>query len=301
MSIVFDNEPYSFIDVREQSLYENNRIYVYRVLKDNILKLKLEPGEKISEVKIKNIFKVSRSPIREAIVRLTDESLIDVFPQKGTYVSLLDQKIIENSLFMRSAIEKEIMKIVCSKDFNTNELIDNLENIFAKQKKISNNYMKQENIKLFFNLNEEFHKIIYKYVDKEIAFVKIRSFDNHYSRFHLLESLAKTNVHFAIEQHTKNIESIKSNIILAIILWIAGTTVIGLPVVLTVATELLFVDHVNCLFVAFVGLIVAVNVSSLLSSKVNVVLFNVIDVTKIADVFILYDVLTFPAASFTYK
>ena len=48
--------------------------------------------------------------------------------------------------------------------------------------------MKQENIKLFFNLNEEFHKIIYKYVDKEIAFVKIRSFDNHYSRFHLLES-----------------------------------------------------------------------------------------------------------------
>ena len=109
MSIVFDNEPYSFIDVREQSLYENNRIYVYRVLKDNILKLKLEPGEKISEVKIKNIFKVSRSPIREAIVRLTDESLIDVFPQKGTYVSLLDQKIIENSLFMRSAIEKELM------------------------------------------------------------------------------------------------------------------------------------------------------------------------------------------------
>lgn len=210
MSIVFDNETYLSIDIRKQSLYENNRVYVYRILKDNILKLKLEPGEKISEVKIKNIFKVSRSPIREAIVRLTDESLIDVFPQKGTYISLLDQKIIENSLFMRAAIEKEIMKIVCSKDFNANGLINNLENIFAEQKKISNNDMKQENIELFFNLNEEFHKIIYKYVDKEIIFEKIRSFDNHYSRFHLLESISKTNVHFAIEQHKKTIEAIKS-------------------------------------------------------------------------------------------
>ena len=160
MSIVFDSEQYPFIDIREQSLYENNRIYVYRILKDNILKLKLEPGEKISEVKIKNIFKVSRSPIREAIVRLTDESLIDVFPQKGTYVSLLDQKIIENSLFMRLAIEKEIMKTVCSKGFNTNELINNLENIFSEQEKISNNDMKQEEIKLFFNLNEQFHKVL---------------------------------------------------------------------------------------------------------------------------------------------
>lgn len=210
MSIVFDSEQYPFIDIREQSLYENNRIYVYRILKDNILKLKLEPGEKISEVKIKNIFKVSRSPIREAIVRLTDESLIDVFPQKGTYVSLLDQKIIENSLFMRLAIEKEIMKTVCSKGFNTNELINNLENIFSEQEKISNNDMKQEEIKLFFNLNEQFHRIIYKYVDKEIIFEKTRTFDNHYSRFHLLESLAKTNVDFAIEQHRKTINAIKN-------------------------------------------------------------------------------------------
>ncbi|ELV05041.1 GntR family transcriptional regulator, partial [Brachyspira hampsonii] len=85
------------MNMQEQKIYEYNRIYVYRVLKENIMKLILKPGEKISELNIKKTFNVSRSPIREAIVRLVDEELIDVFPQKGTYVSLLDPNLIEDS------------------------------------------------------------------------------------------------------------------------------------------------------------------------------------------------------------
>ena len=164
---MLENESQIFIDIREKEENENNRIYVYKILKENIINLKLKPGEKISEVQIQNFFKVSRSPIREAIVRLNDESLVDVFPQKGTYVSLLDNSLIEDSLFVRSAIEKEIMKTICSSDFDSSNLLDELEYIILEQKKIESKNMEEYAIKKFFLLNEQFHKAIYKYLNKE--------------------------------------------------------------------------------------------------------------------------------------
>lgn len=199
-----------FIDISEQKSLEHNRIYIYRILKENILNLKLKPGENISEVKIKNLFNISRSPIREAIVRLVDESLIDVLPQRGTYVSLLDHNFIEESLFMRAAVDKEIMRIVCSKDCDTDELLNILDIIFKKQKSIATSSMDEDSIMKFLELNEEFHKAIYEYLDKVRIWNNIRVFATHYVRFHILESIAKTNVDFAIEQHTNTIKAIKN-------------------------------------------------------------------------------------------
>lgn len=198
------------LDIGEQRTFEYNRIYIYRVLKENILNLKLKPGEKISEVKIKNLFNVSRSPIREAIVRLVDESLIDVLPQRGTYVSLLDQNFIEESLFMRTALDKEIMRIACSKSCDTDKLIEILENIFQKQVSIASNDMDEDSIMKFLELNEEFHKSIYEYLNKLRIWKNIGIFATHYVRFHMLESIAKTNVDFAIGQHTGIIKAIKN-------------------------------------------------------------------------------------------
>ena len=201
------------INIKEQSSSEYNRLYIYRILKENILLLNLKPGEKISEVKLKNIFNVSRSPIREAIVRLNEEALIDVLPQRGTYISLLDYNIIEQSIFMRYALDKEIMRLACSKENNKKVLITKLGSILKKQeniaKKTSN--MSSHDVIKFRELNEAFHREIYNYFNKANLWEITLKFSTHLYRFHTLESMTKSNIDFALNQHVKIIDSISKN------------------------------------------------------------------------------------------
>ncbi len=43
-------------------------------------------------------------------MRLKNEHLIEVKPQAGTYVSLIDRDLINEAIFMRSVLEKEVLK-----------------------------------------------------------------------------------------------------------------------------------------------------------------------------------------------
>ncbi len=63
---------------------------VYDLLRDQILDLKLAPGSPIDEVQLAERFKMSRTPIREALVRLAGEGLIETLPNRSTMVSNID-------------------------------------------------------------------------------------------------------------------------------------------------------------------------------------------------------------------
>ena len=92
---------------------ESAKEYAYRVLKDNIMSLELKPGEVLSEMELAEKLNLSRTPIREVIMRLKGEHLIDVKPQSGTSVSLIDMDLIEEAVFMRFVIEEEVLKLAC--------------------------------------------------------------------------------------------------------------------------------------------------------------------------------------------
>lgn len=63
---------------------------VYDLLRDEILDLKLAPGSPIDEVQLAERFGMSRTPIREALVRLSGEGLIETLPNRSTMVSAID-------------------------------------------------------------------------------------------------------------------------------------------------------------------------------------------------------------------
>lgn len=63
---------------------------VYEVLRDEILDLVLAPGSAIDEVQLAERFDMSRTPIREALVRLAGDGLIDTLPNRSTMVSKID-------------------------------------------------------------------------------------------------------------------------------------------------------------------------------------------------------------------
>lgn len=81
-------------DAPEISLPERKRgsgvKMVYDLLRDEILELTLPPGSPIDEVQLAERFAMSRTPIREALVRLAAEGLVDTLPNRSTMVSNID-------------------------------------------------------------------------------------------------------------------------------------------------------------------------------------------------------------------
>lgn len=82
----------------------------YDRISQKIIKTIYKPGSKISEKAIESDLKIGRTPIREALLRLKQEQLIEVIPQSGTYISKIDLKSVLDARFVRTSIEQQVMK-----------------------------------------------------------------------------------------------------------------------------------------------------------------------------------------------
>src|ERR1700749_2521229 len=81
----------------------------YEALREAIITCRLEPNEAISENRLCGMFHVSRSPGRTAITRLAEDGLIDIFPQRGTFVAPIKLKRVRDAQFARQALEMALV------------------------------------------------------------------------------------------------------------------------------------------------------------------------------------------------
>lgn len=82
------------------------RTQVYNVIRQAIVSLELVPGEALSEVGLATRYAVSRTPVREALIRLADEGLVEVVPQLGTFVSRISVRDVMEVQFIRETLER---------------------------------------------------------------------------------------------------------------------------------------------------------------------------------------------------
>ena len=83
---------------------------IYGLLRSEIITLRLRPGEKLSESELATRFGTSRAPVREALIRLVGDGLIDVRPQRGSFVSPISLRAMERARFVREALEVAIIR-----------------------------------------------------------------------------------------------------------------------------------------------------------------------------------------------
>ena len=74
---------------------------LHQEIQKDILSGELKSGSKLTEAAICKRYSVSRTPVREAIIDLAKVSIIKTIPQRGSYVSLIDPKMVEESRFLR--------------------------------------------------------------------------------------------------------------------------------------------------------------------------------------------------------
>jgi DNA-binding GntR family transcriptional regulator len=88
---------------------------VYRRVHRRVLSNDLPPGSRLSEAEVAQSLGVSRQPVREAFIKLAEEGLVEVRPQRGTYVRKISIRAVMDARFVREAIEADVVRLLAGK------------------------------------------------------------------------------------------------------------------------------------------------------------------------------------------
>ena len=191
------------LQLDEKYSSESIRDYVYRMIKKNILYFNLKPGESLSENTIGAALNASRTPIRETFGRLLADGLLEIYPQKGTYVSLIDEKRVKESLFMRSVLEEANIKMACDKF--PEQILFELESNLNQQ----NFCYEKGRFTDVFELDNKMHELLFIGCSMEHIWQAIQSISADQNRICFLGLSSVSNWQLAIKEHHLFIKSIK--------------------------------------------------------------------------------------------
>jgi len=169
---------------------------IVEVLKTEILNLTLKPGDLVSEAMLTERFGISRTPIRDILKQLEKEGYIDIFPQKGSKVSYIDLNSVEQIVYLRNSLEKEIFKDLRSRISLSQK--HSLAGILAKQASCiqgDNGYND------FLKYDDAFHHNCFIFLGREFLWDIIQQFNVHYLRYRQLNMKSEAKLKALYEEH----------------------------------------------------------------------------------------------------
>lgn len=142
---------------------------IYRILRRDIVQCLIAPGTPLSEKEIAARFEVSRQPVREAFIKLAENGLIQIRPQRGSYVTKIAISQVQNGCLIRDAIERAVVKRAI--DYIDDEALWDLEqNLHQQQNAVSRH---QHND--FFALDDAFHQALAQIADCQLAWETVEN------------------------------------------------------------------------------------------------------------------------------
>jgi DNA-binding GntR family transcriptional regulator len=177
---------------------------VYRILRQAILSLAMPPGAVIVEKEITERLGISRTPVRDAIRLLADERLVEIRPQSGTYVALIDRHQLEQGRLIRRALEVEGIRHAA---LRVNEAaIERLEDVVALQERA----VARDRHAEFILQDDAFHRAISELSGYEGFWPTVNRSKAHLDRVRHLSSPLPQQAAKAIAQHRAIIKALAS-------------------------------------------------------------------------------------------
>ncbi len=188
---------------------ETGRDYALRVLKDNIVRLELQPGSMVSENELSSALGLSRTPVREALIELSKVNIVEIYPQKGSRIALIDAHLVDQAYFMRDTLECEVIREVCKKA-SPSDLEDlraslRAQDIYTEIHPDGGSASE----KTFMELDNQFHELLYKIAGKELVYRIIQEIVIHYDRIRNL-TISYVTPQSVISQHWELLDAIEN-------------------------------------------------------------------------------------------
>ena len=164
--------------IEERRYAETARDYALRVLKSNIITMELEPGAMVSENELAAQMGLSRTPVREALMDLAKCRVVDVLPQRGSRIALIDYTLVEEARFARQVLEVAILDVVCERATPA-DIAQLRQNV--RLQTLTQEPGMGETLSMM-ELDDAFHQMLFRIAQKENTYNTLCSMTIHFDR-----------------------------------------------------------------------------------------------------------------------
>jgi DNA-binding GntR family transcriptional regulator len=175
---------------------------VFERLREAIVSLELEPGTVLSRTELTDQFGVSQTPIRDALLKLGEEGLVDIFPQHATRVSRIDVEAAQQAHFLRRSIECEIARTLA--EAPGDELLARLRAQIDVQAAL----MGERSLRAFIEADRAFHRLMYEAAGVLDLSALVQRHSGHVDRLRLLHLPTQGKQQAILRDHRRIVDAI---------------------------------------------------------------------------------------------
>ncbi|GAK72032.1 putative GntR family transcriptional regulator [Agrobacterium rubi TR3 = NBRC 13261] len=179
-------------------------LQIHEILRERILKVELVPGTVLSRASLQMEFGVSQTPVRDALMRLQEEGIVDVYPQYATVVAKIDIDHARQAQFLRLSIELEAIKRLTEEA--PAQTASELGEILTRQKAV----VSPETYDIFDNIDREFHRKLYEKTGILQLWTNVRRQSVHLDRLRRLNLPMPGKLQTVISDHEVIVAAISS-------------------------------------------------------------------------------------------
>jgi DNA-binding GntR family transcriptional regulator len=176
---------------------------VFERLRDMILSLELAPGTVLSRAELASRYGLSQTPVRDALMKLGEEGLVDIFPQHATVVSQINVTSALQAHFLRRSIELEVVRTLSER--RDAGLITQLRTTIARQTELCD----LKNYEQFALYDQAFHRQMYEAAGVPELWNLVRRLSGHIDRLRRLHLPVEGKTLAVVRDHTEIVDAIE--------------------------------------------------------------------------------------------
>lgn len=188
--------------VSERNVNESARDYALRIIKYNIVCLELKPGSRVNDHELAAELGLSRTPVREALIELSNVAIVQMFPQKASVIAPIDFSLMEEAYFMRENLECAVVRRCCQ--MADGAMLAPLYENLALQEFYLNQPLQNNRLSY---LDNEFHRLLFAVAGLNLVHSLLDTFSIHFTRIAAL-FYRENKEREAVQMHRNLLEAI---------------------------------------------------------------------------------------------
>jgi DNA-binding GntR family transcriptional regulator len=198
--------PHLKLNPKEFALDRSRQVapQILEILRSRILSMNLPPTTVLSRVSLQNEFNVSQTPVRDALIRLEEEGLVEVYPQYATMVARIDMDHAVQAHFLRLSVELEAIRRLTAD--SPAETAAELEEILKRQETLGS----PTTFDPFDALDKEFHRVLFERTGILGLWATVRRQSVHLDRLRRLNLPMPGKLDTVINDHHHVVDAVRS-------------------------------------------------------------------------------------------
>lgn len=177
-------------------------VQAYQAIRDAIVRVELEPGQRLSENELASQMGVSRTPVREALARLREEALVRVVPQLGTFVSRISVAAVGDAQFVREALECAAVRLAAERSGPSDHEL--LEELLVAQERTR----AEDDLDAFYHLDDSFHHALCDLSRHPTVWTISQRAKSHLNRIRRLSLEVPAYLPEMVEEHRRVVDAV---------------------------------------------------------------------------------------------